>query len=159
MKWIYLHMHMYRPSLFPILFKKKPLLLLFLALFLQNHTQVCSSSRPSQKLIISIPISIHMGGSKQSKRLLQAAQKVKKPNEILAFLCLMPCLFFCVLLLPCFKNLGWICTQISEREEIIEKKIKAIEVHLLGYGDQIRKSPSDALKAHALLLLKQKRRY
>ncbi|KAI5054862.1 hypothetical protein GOP47_0030007 [Adiantum capillus-veneris] len=53
--------------------------------------------------------------------------------------------------------------QISQRGDFIEKKIRKLDAELLNLGEQMKKTrpgpTHDALKAHALSVLKQKRRY
>ncbi|KAH7331776.1 hypothetical protein KP509_20G050000 [Ceratopteris richardii] len=53
--------------------------------------------------------------------------------------------------------------QIVQRHEFIEKKICKLDAELLSLGEQIKKArpgpTQGALKDHALIVLKQKRRY
>eukprot|EP00250_Pteridium_aquilinum_P031048 c42827_g1_i1 orf=2-316(-) len=65
--------------------------------------------------------------------------------------------------LPSLTALQQAAQQISRRGDIIEKKIKKLDAELLSFGEQIKKTrpgpAQDALKVHALFVLKQKRRY
>lgn len=64
---------------------------------------------------------------------------------------------------PSLTALQQAALHISQRGDVIDKKIKKLDAELLNFGEQIKKSrpgpTQDALKAHALIVLKQKRRY
>ena len=70
------------------------------------------------------------------------------------------CMCVC-LLVACFGINTWGCQQIGKRGDSVDEKIKKLDMELVKYKEQIKKTrpgpAQEAVKARAMRVLKQKR--